>query len=115
MSRVKRGKSHLKRRKKLLKLTKGYKWGRKSKIKLAKTAAVKAGVYAYVGRRLKKRQFRRVWQIRINGALREKGLSYSKFAGALKKANIQLNRKILSELAVNYPKIFEKIIEAVKQ
>jgi large subunit ribosomal protein L20 len=113
MPRVKRGKIHLKHRKGILRLTKGYRWGRKSKIKLAKTAALKAGAYAYRDRRNRKRDFRQLWQIRIGAALKEKGLSYSKFMGDLKKAKIELDRKILAELAANHPKIFEKIIETI--
>jgi len=115
MPRVKRGKTHLKRRKNLLKQAKGYKWGRKNLPKLAKVAVTKAGVYAYRDRKVKKRQARRLWQIRINAALRGKfGLSYSKFTGQLKKNNIEVDRKILSDLAVNNPKIFEKIVAKVK-
>jgi large subunit ribosomal protein L20 len=112
--RVKRGKAHLKHRKHLLKEAKGYKWGRKNKIKLAKVAIWKAGVYAYRDRRRKKREFRRLWQIQINAACREQGLSYSKFIAELKKNKIELDRKILSQLAQNYPETFKKIIEFVK-
>ena len=71
---------------------------------------MKAGRRAYVGRKLKKRENRRLWQIKINAGAREKGVSYSKLMGALKKANIELNRKMLSELAAEYPKAFEKVI-----
>jgi len=112
--RVKRGKAHLKHRKHLLKEAKGYKWGRKNKIKLAKVAIWKAGVYAYRDRRRKKREFRHLWQIQINAACREQGLSYSKFIAGLKKNKIELDRKILSQLAQNYPETFKKIIEFVK-
>src|SRR6188508_354338 len=101
MPRVKRGKVRARKRARVLKRTKGMMWGRKSKIKLAKTAAVKAGAYAYRDRRNKKRDFRGLWLIRMNAALRELGWSYSKFAGALKKARINLDRKILADLAVN--------------
>lgn len=114
MSRVKRGKSHIKHRKHLLKEVKGYRWGRKKKIKLAKTAFLKAGSYAYRDRRRKKREFRRLWQIQINAACREHRLSYSKFMAGLKKKNVELDRKILSILARNYPTIFQKIVEFVK-
>jgi len=114
MSRIKRGKSHLKHRKNILKLTKGYKWGRKNKIKLAKTAIWKAGSYAYRDRRNKKRSFRALWQIQINAACREHGLSYSKFINALKKKNIELDRKILSTLANQHPIVFQKIVESIK-
>lgn len=114
MPRVKRGKSHLKRRRNLLKQTKGYMWGRKSKIKLAKTAVVKAGAYAYRDRRNKKRLFRGNWQININAAARLHGLSYSKFIDALKKKKIILDRKILAQLAEEQPKVFAQIVKQVK-
>lgn len=113
--RVKRGKTHVKRRKNLLKATKGFRWGRKNLVKRAKEASVKAGRRAYVGRKLKKRENRRLWQIKINAGAREQGVSYSKLMGALKKANIELNRKMLSELAAEFPKAFEKVIEASKK
>ena len=115
MARVKRGMMHLKRRKNLLKRTKGYRWGRKSKITLAKPAARKAGVYAFAHRRDKKGNFRRLWQIQINAAVREHGLSYSKFIDLLKKHKIELDRKILAQLAREYPAIFNKIVEVVKK
>jgi large subunit ribosomal protein L20 len=114
MPRVKRGKNHLKRRKNLLKQTKGYKWGRKSKIKLARTAMLKAGVYAYRDRRAKKRIARQLWQVKIGAASEVNGLSYSKLLGALHKAKIDLDRKILADLAENHPAVFAKIVEAVK-
>ena len=114
MPRVKRGKNHLKRRKNLLKQTKGYKWGRKSKIKLARVAMLKAGVYAYRDRRTKKRLARQLWQIKIGAASRDSGVSYSKLLGALHKAKIDLDRKILADLAEKHPAVFAKIAEAVK-
>lgn len=114
MPRVKRGKTHLKRRKKLLKKTKGYKWGRKSKIKLATTAVLKSGAYAYRDRKTKKRAARQLWQIQLNAALREQGLSYSKFMGTLKKKKMEIDRKILADLAKNNPGVFKKIIEVTK-
>ena len=106
---------HLKRRKNLLKRTKGFRWGRKSKITLAKVAARKAGVSAFAHRRDKKGNFRRLWQIQINAAVREHGLSYSKFIDLLKKHKIELDRKILAQLAREYPAIFNKIVEVVKK
>jgi large subunit ribosomal protein L20 len=112
--RIKRGTAHVKRRKNLLKQTKGFRWGRKSKIKLAKTAALKAGVHAYRGRKEKKREYRRLWNIKINAAAREHGLSYSKFIFALKKANINLDRKSLANLAEHDPKVFEEIVKTIK-
>ncbi|KPJ85807.1 50S ribosomal protein L20 [Parcubacteria bacterium SG8_24] len=115
MPRVKRGKTHLKSRKKLLSQTKGYKWGRKSKIKLAKTAVLKAGAYAYRDRKNKKRTMRGLWQTRIGAAARLHGLSYSKLMGALKKANIVLDRKILAELAAKHPETFKAVAEAAQK
>lgn len=115
MPRVKRGKVHLKRRRNILKATKGFMWGRKSKLKLAQTAAVKAGAYAYRDRRNKKRSMRRLWQVRINAATRLNGMNYSTFIDALKKANIALDRKILSKLAADRPNTFKAIVEAVKK
>ena len=104
----------MKHRKNLLKQVKGYRWGRKSKIKLARVAMLKAGVYAYRDRRAKKRLARQLWQVKINAASRDNGLSYSKLSGALKKAKIDLDRKILADLAENHPAVFAKIVEAVK-
>lgn len=112
--RVKRGTAHLKRRRNLLRQTKGFRWGRKSKIKLARTAVLKAGVHAYRGRKEKKRTFRRLWNIKINAGAREHGLTYSKFIHALKKAKIDLDRKSLAHLAEHEPKAFAEIVKAVK-
>lgn len=114
MPRVKRGKTHLKRRKNLLKRTKGYRWGRKNLIKQAKVAALKAGAYAYRDRRKKKTEFRQLWQIKINAACRENKTTYSKFINLLKKAKIEIDRKILAELAENHPRVFAKIVENLK-
>lgn len=115
MARVKRAVLHAKRRKNVLKKAKGYKWGRKSKITQAKTAVRKAGVKALADRRKKKNDFRRNWSISINAALRKHEMSYSKFIGLLKQKNIDLNRKVLADLATNNPKIFESIIKEVKK
>lgn len=104
----------MKRRKNLLKQTKGYKWGRKSKIKLARVAMLKAGVYAYRDRRAKKRIARQLWQVKIGAASQVNSLSYSKLLGALHKTKIDLNRKILADLAENHPGVFTKITEMVK-
>ena len=111
MPRVKRGKVRARKRARILKKTKGMMWGRKSKIKLAKTAATKAGAYAYRDRRNKKRAFRSLWLVRLNAGLHENGLNYSKFAGMLKKANIALDRKILADLAANHPAVFKALVE----
>lgn len=113
MARVKRGTTHTKKRRKLRKAVKGYKWTRKSGIRQAKTAVVKAGAYALRDRRAKKRINRSLWLIRLNAAVREHGTSYSKFIGALKKKNIELDRKVLSELAMNHPQIFDQIFKQV--
>jgi large subunit ribosomal protein L20 len=94
---------------------KGYRWGRKNTIRLAKTAVKKAGVHAYVDRKKKKRVNRAIWQVRLNAAVRPYGLSYSRFIAALKENKIELDRKILSEIAVKQPDIFKKIVEQVKK
>ena len=104
---------HLKKRKKLLKAVKGYKWGRKKTIKLARPAMLKAGVYAYRDRRNKKRNFRALWQIQISAACKALGLSYSKFINKLNIGHVELDRKILSLLARENPTIFAKIVEKV--
>lgn len=114
MPRVKRAVIHLKKRRKLRSKVKGYKWGRKNTIRAGKTAAIKAGVHAYVDRRKKKRNFRALWQIRIGAALAEHEMSYSKFIGALKAAKIEIDRKVLSDLAANEPAVFAKIVEKAK-
>ena len=114
MPRVKRGTTHTKKRRKLLKEAKGYKWGRKNLIRLAKTATTKAGAHAFADRRKKKANFRALWQIKINAAAREHGLSYSRFINKLKLANIELDRKILADLAVNNKKIFTALFERIK-
>jgi len=114
MVRVKRGKAAHKRRKHLLKYAKGFRWGRKSKYRAAKVALMHAWEYAYRDRKSKKREFRKLWQIQINAACREKGISYSKFINGLKKNKIELDRKILANLVQNHPEIFEKIVEKVK-
>lgn len=115
MPRVKRGVQHVKRRKNLLEKTKGYMWGRKSKLRLARIAFLKAGVYAYRDRRNKKRDFRRLWHIRINAAVRQEGLSYSRFMDLLKKTKITLDRKILAGLASHHPEVFKQIVAFVKK
>ncbi len=114
MARVKRGTHHVKRRRNLLAKTKGMMWGRKSKIKLAKVASLKAGAYAYRDRRNKKRTFRRLWQVRINAAIRPLGMSYSKLIHSLKLNNVSLDRKILAALAKDHPAIFEKVVKSLK-
>ena len=114
MPRVKRGTHHTKRRRGLLKHVKGFEGGRKSLIRLAKVAATKAGAYAYRDRRVKKRLARGLWQVRINAAVREFDMSYSQFMGALKKHEIKLDRKVLSQLAAEQPAAFRALAESVK-
>jgi len=114
MARVKRGKMAHKRRKHVLEYAKGFRWGRKSKYKLAKDAVHHAWKYAYRDRRNKKREFRRLWQTQINSVCRKHGVSYSRFIAGLKKSKIELDRKILASLAQNHPQIFEKIVEKTK-
>ena len=115
MVRVKRGVTAHKRRKKVLKDTKGFRWGRKSKYKAAKEALLHARSYAYRDRRTKKREFRKLWQTKINAACRKQDLSYNRFIHGLKEKKIELDRKILSELVEKNSKIFEKIVEKVKE
>lgn len=114
MPRVKRGTLAHKKREKLLKYVKGFKWGRKSKERLAKEALLHAWSHAFVGRKLKKRDFRKLWQVKIGAAAQSRGLSYSKFISALRKKNIALDRKILAEIAERYPPVFEQIVTAVQ-
>ena len=115
MPRVKRGPSHVKHRKNILKRAKGFKWGRKTKLKLAKTAIKKAGVYARRDRRAKKGDFRRLWQTKISAAAHMHGTNYARFIHGLKQGNITLNRKMLAELAEHEPKVFEHILNSVKK
>lgn len=112
--RVKRGTSHIKHRKNLLSKTKGYRWGRKNSVKLAREASLHAGVHAYTGRKLKKRSNRAVWNVSINAAVREQGMTYSKFIDALKKHKSDLNRKVLSEMAQKHPEAFAQIVTSLK-
>lgn len=114
MVRVKRGKTANKRRKNILKHAKGFRWGRKKKYRLAKVAVMKAWRYSFRDRKAKKREFRALWQTQINAACRQLGLSYSKFINGLKKNKIELDRKILSEIAKNHPDTFKKIVEKAK-
>ncbi len=95
----------------MLKYAKGFRWGRKAKYRAAKEALYHAWEYAYRDRKTKKREFRKLWQIQINAACRETGISYSRFINSLKKNKIELDRKILSDLARNHPQIFAKIME----
>ena len=111
--RIKRGVNAVKKRRKILKLAKGY-FGAKSKnYRIARQAVMKSFNYAYIGRRLKKRDFRNLWIARINAA-RANGMSYSKFMYGLKKANVELNRKVLADIAVNDAQSFAKLVETAK-
>lgn len=111
MPRVKRGTHRIKRRKNILARTKGMMWGRKSKVTLAKTASAKAGVQAYVGRKLKKRNNRALQQVRINAAAREIGKKYSTLINDFKNKKIALDRKVLSQIADKYPAVFAKLAQ----
>jgi large subunit ribosomal protein L20 len=115
MPRVKRGMSHVKKRRKLHQAVKGFKWGRKNLIKVAKTALTKAGAHAYTDRRKKKRDMRGLWQIKINAFVREYDLSYSKFIGLLKANKIEVDRKILADLAVNNKEVLATLITRIKK
>jgi len=114
MTRVKKGAAAHKHRKHLLKHAKGFKYGRKSKYKLAKDALRHAWTYAYRDRKVKKRVFRQNWQLQINEAVRPMGINYSRFMNGLKKKNIELDRKVLAELIQAHPETFAKIVEEVK-
>jgi len=114
MPRVKNSVASRRRRKKILKAAKGY-WGRRSKtLKVAKESVERALVYAYRDRRARKRDFRRLWIARINAAARLHGLSYSVFIDRLRKNNIEVNRKVLADLAVTDPEGFAKLVDSVK-
>lgn len=114
MTRIKRGKIAHKKRKRLLKQAKGFRWGRKTKYRQAKEALYHAWEYAYRDRRTKKRDFRALWQVQISAACRQADISYNKFIHGLKEKKIELDRKILANLAKNHPQIFEKIVGKVK-
>ena len=112
--RIKRGVNAVKKRRKILKSAKGY-FGAKSKLyRVARQAVMKSQNYAYVGRKLKKRDFRSLWITRINAAARLNGLNYSKFMSGLKKNGIDLNRKVLADIAVNDPSAFTVLCDKVK-
>ncbi|MBI3952725.1 MAG: 50S ribosomal protein L20 [Candidatus Doudnabacteria bacterium] len=115
MTRIKRGVAAHKRRKYVLKRTKGFTNRRRTNAIAAKEALLHADSYAYGHRRLRKRDFRKLWTIRINAAAREKGLNFSKLIAAMHKNKIGLNKKMLAELAVRNPKAFEALINTVKQ
>ncbi len=114
MARVKGGMHTKKRHKRVLKLAKGYRGAKSKLFKTANQAVMKSLVYAYVGRKRRKRDFRKLWITRINAASRMHGMSYSKFMNGLKKANVQVNRKMLAELAVNDAQSFEQLVDKAK-
>ncbi len=114
MARIKRGLNAKKNHKKVLKLAKGYYGAKSNQFKMANQAVMKSLSYAYTGRKLRKRDLRRLWITRINAAARIHGLSYSRFINALKQNNIEINRKMLSEMAVNDPEGFKTLVESVK-
>ena len=113
MARVKRGTTKNKRRKYILAQTKGYRFDRSTKERIAKVAIKHAGVHAFRHRRAKKREFRQLWAIRINAAARPLGYSYSKLIGALKKKNVALDRKSLATLAKDYPDTFATLVKSL--
>jgi len=115
MARIKRAVVTRQRRKKILKLAKGY-WGSKSKhFKMANQAVMKSLTYAYVGRRLKKRDFRRLWITRISAACKANDMNYSRFMHGLKLSGVNLNRKMLSEMAIHEPEAFTKLVGTAKE
>lgn len=112
--RIKRAVNAVKKRRKILKLAKGYWGGRSKRYRVARQAVMKSQMYAYIGRKAKKRDFRSLWIARINAGARLNGLSYSKFMFGLKKAGIELNRKVLADLAVTAPADFTALCEKAK-
>jgi len=114
MARVKRSKIAMKHRRNVLKRAKGYQFGRSKKEVEAKVALRKAGAHAFAHRKDKKNDMRKLWNVKMNAALRELGTTYSKFINALKKKDIKLDRKIMADLAENHPTIFNKVVEATK-
>ena len=114
MVRVKRGLMTKKRHKRVLEQTKGFRMLNSKVFKRAKNALMKSGTNAYIGRRKKKRDFRRLWNVRINNAARQEGLSYSQFINKLYNKRVELNRKVLSNMAIEYPEVFKKVVAFVK-
>lgn len=113
--RIKRGVSAIKKRRKILKAAKGYRGSKSTLYRVAREAVMKSENYAYIGRKNKKRDFRTLWIARINAEARVNGLSYSKFMDGLKKANINLNRKVLADIAVNDKVAFAKLADSAKK
>jgi large subunit ribosomal protein L20 len=114
MARVSNTPVRLARKRRLLKAAKGF-WGRRrTQYKVMKETVHRAWVYAYIGRRLKKRDFRRLWILRINAAARARGMMYSRFVGGLSRAGVELNRKALSEIAIRDPQAFDRLVEVAR-
>lgn len=115
MTRVKAGPHTRKKHKKILKLAKGYRMARHKQFRRANEAVLHAGEYAFMGRKLRKRNFRKLWIIRLNAALRSLGVKYSLFIHKLKEKKILLDRKILAQIALEYPEIFKKIVKQINK
>lgn len=113
MTRIKRGKIAHKKRERILKHTKGFRWGRKSKERLAKEALLHAWSRSFRGRKEKKRVYRALWNVRVNAAAREAGMTYGTLMNALRKKGVKLDRKILADLAVHHPAVFKKVVESI--
>ena len=114
MARIKGAITTRKKHKKILKLAKGYRGGKSKLFRTAKQAVMKSLVYAYIGRKQKKRNFRQLWIARINAAAKSNGMNYSRFMNGLKKAGIEMNRKMLSEIAISDPEAFKALVEKAK-
>jgi large subunit ribosomal protein L20 len=115
MVRARSGKTVIRKRKRLLKLTKGFRLGRHNTVKQAKITLTRAGVFAFRDRRVKKREFRRLWIVRINAACRTRGLRYGEFISGLQRAMVALDRKSLSEIAIHDPETFSKLVALAKE
>ena len=113
--RIKRSVNALKKRRKTLRLAKGYRGTKSNLYRVAREQVMKSGQYAYIGRRLKKRDFRKLWIARINAAARQNDITYSRLMDGLKKANININRKMLSEMAINDAVAFTALVETAKK
>lgn len=115
MARIKRGIISRRKHKKLLNLTKGYRGTKSKLVRVARESALHAGAYAYHGRKLRKRDFRSLWITRIGETVKQEGISYSVFMNKLKKAKIELDRKILNDILVNDPNVFKQIVDSVRK
>lgn len=113
--RTRKGSARTRAKRRLYRRAKGYRGGRKNLLRTVKETLIRSGAYAYRDRRVRKREFRKLWVIRINAAVRERGLRYSEFIHGLKKAGIELDRKALSEMAINDPAAFDSVVEQAKE